>query len=210
MSNLIDLTGQKFGRLTVINRAENVVLPCGQQKTRWLCHCDCGNEIIVISDGLKRGHTRSCGCLNQETRIIANTKHGLRRTRIYKTWESMKARCYNKNDEKYPRYGARGIIVCDEWRNDFQTFYDWAMSHGYRNDLQIDRIDNNGNYCPENCRWVNRITQANNKSNNQFITYKGETKTIAEWSRERGIKYETLRQRLNRYNWSVEKAFEIK
>lgn len=206
----IDLIGKKFGRLTVIKRAENTVLPCGQTKTRWLCRCDCGNEIITQGYSLKNGHTKSCGCLNREMRVIANTKHGKHGTRIYKSWESMKARCYNNNDKKFPRYGGRGITVCDEWRNDFQVFYDWAISHGYKEGLTIDRINNDGNYCPENCRWVGLNEQANNKSTNQFLTYNGETKTIAEWSRERGIRYETLRQRIVRYKWSAEKALETK
>lgn len=134
-------------------------------------------------------------------------KHGLYKTRIYKIWVSMRHRCYLKSDTNYYKYGARGIQVCDEWKNDFQTFYDWAMFHGYSDDLSLDRIDNDGNYCPENCRWTTRLVQANNTRRNQIIMYNGITQSLPDWCRTLNLNYKCTRTRINVYKWSVEKAF---
>ena len=120
-------------------------------------------------------------------------------------WRAMKERCYNSKCEAYHNYGGRGIIVCDEWLHNFKAFYDWSITNGYRDDLTIDRIDVNGNYEPSNCRWVTRLTQANNQRTNHLITYKGETHTMAEWAKIKHISYGALRQRLYR-KWSIEKA----
>lgn len=148
---LIDITGQKFGKLTVLEYE-------GRNDNRvqfWLCKCDCGNESIVRSSNLKSGNSKSCGCSINDSRHKtnkANTKHGKCNTRLYSIWSGMKSRCnYEKNDS-FNDYGKRGISVCDEWEDDFQTFYDWAMRNGYSDDLSIDRIDNDGNYEPSNCR----------------------------------------------------------
>ena len=134
--------------------------------------------------------------------------HGLRRTRLYGIWNGILQRCFNPNRQKYKNYGGRGITVCDEWRNSFKAFYDWAMANGYRDDLTIDRIDVNGNYEPSNCRWVDAKLQAYNKTTSKYITYKGETKTLAEWAKEKNIKTPTLHLRLYKSKWSVEKALE--
>ena len=131
--------------------------------------------------------------------------HGLSKTRIYRIWKQMRHRCYKTYDSGYAKYGSRGITVCDEWKNDFLAFYEWAMANGYSENLSIDRIDNNGNYCSENCRWVDLDIQANNKRNNHFLTYKGKTQTIAEWSREIGLDYGTLWKRV-KDGWSAERA----
>lgn len=199
-----DLTGRKFGRLTVIEykgqKKDHIVL--------WLCKCECGNERIIPTSHLKNGHTISCGCFQKEKAKQAKTTHGLRKTRLYEIWNGVLQRCYNPNRAKYKNYGGRGITVCEEWRDDFKAFYDWAMSNGYRDDLTIDRIDNNGDYEPSNCRWVTVQEQAYNKSTSRFITYKGETKTIGEWAKIAGLKTTTLWVRLNKLNWSVEKAIE--
>ena len=136
----------------------------------------------------------------------SNYRHGLCGTRLYTIWSDMKARCTNPNKAKYARYGARGITVCDEWMNSVQAFYDWAMANGYRDDLTIDRIDNDGNYCPENCRWTTQITQQNNRSSNHFITYEGQTLTIAEWARMTGISGDEIRDRICRRGWEIGKA----
>lgn len=125
-----------------------------------------------------------------------NVKHNLRYSRLYNIWRHMKQRCYNSNNKKYERYGKRGITVCEEWLNDFKAFYDWSMSNGYKDDLTIDRINNDGNYEPSNCRWVNLKTQANNRSTNILITHDGETHNIKEWSLIMNKPYSTL---LNRY-----------
>ena len=122
----------------------------------------------------------------------------------------MKSRCAYERDPYYGHYGGKGILVCDEWLHDFQAFYVWAMANGYREDLTIDRINVNGNYEPNNCRWVDRKTQANNRTNNRVVTYHNETHTLAEWSEILGINYETLAARLNKYKWPIEKALSTK
>lgn len=156
--NLIDLTGRKFGRLVVLGR-ESVE----QRHVHWRCRCDCGNEVVVTGNNLKKLHTTSCGCVHSERTIQSNTTHGKSKTRLYRTWKNMKNRCYNPNVRSYSDYGARGITVCDEWLNNFQCFYDWAIQSGYREDLSIDRINNDDGYYPENCHWADAKEQANNR-----------------------------------------------
>lgn len=194
----VDLTGQVFGRLTVIDRAENK----GKQ-TIWRCRCECGNQLEVNAYNLKSGHTKSCGCINRENPPHKN--HGKCRTRIYKTWCGMKARCHNEKNEFYDDYGGRGITVCLEWQNDFEAFYDWAIANGYASTLEIDRIDNDKGYSPDNCRWATRKEQCNNRRSNHFITCFGKTQTLSQWAEETGIKQSTIRHRLKK-GWSVQDA----
>lgn len=164
-----DLTGAKFGKLTVIERQ-------GSNKNGralWLCECECKNKIIVASPLLLSGKTKSCGCLRAEASTCRSTKHGKKNTRIYEVWKNMKKRCYNPNTKEYKHYGGRGITICPEWRNNFKTFYEWAMSHGYNEEAPrglttIDRIDNNGNYEPKNCRFITIAEQQRNKRNNKL------------------------------------------
>lgn len=198
MSNFVDLTGQKFGRLTVIKRLSSDKWG----HSRFLCQCECGNTKETSGDNLIRGFCQSCGCIQKEVTIARSTIHNLCHTHIYKIWEGIKRRCFSKNDKNY---GGRGITICDEWLNP-ENFYKWAMANGYKKGLSIDRIDVNGNYEPSNCRWVDMKTQQRNRRNNRFITYKGETHTLAEWAEIVGIKYFTLTNRLYD-NWTVEKAF---
>lgn len=198
MSKLIDLTGQKFGRLTVIERAETKTLPSGQHKTQWLCECDCPEHrhIVVMGTHLKNGHTQSCGCFKQEvsTNNKTATTHGMAYSRLYYIWNGMKRR----------KYGDRRIPVCDEWQT-FEPFCEWSLSNGYADNLTIDRIDGTKGYSPDNCRWATRKIQQNNRRNNHLITYNGETHTTAEWAEIKNINYKTLMTRLWR-GWSNERA----
>lgn len=199
----IDITGRKYGRLTVLR--EN-----GKQRGNilWLCRCDCGNEINAIAYNLKNGHTRSCGCLSSEIKSSVHSTHKCSGGRLYRIWRHIKSRCLNKKVPHYKYYGERGITMCKEWEKSFETFLDWAISNGYKENLSIDRIDVNGNYEPSNCRWANAKMQANNKTNNRLIEYNGECHTLSEWSSILGISHLTISKRIDDYGWDVKKAFE--
>lgn len=194
----VDLTGQKFNRLTVIAFEGRNHL----HKASWRCRCDCGMEIVVDGYNLTSGHTKSCGCLNIESIQSRSITHGHSRTGegIYPVWKSMRARCNNPNSHAYKNYGGRGISVCDEWDTNFQSFYDWSMNNGYNPELTIDRIDNDGNYGPDNCRWTTPKEQANNKRTCRYITYANETHTISEWSKIFEVPYSALLARINNNN----------
>lgn len=198
-----DLTGKRFGKLTVVERA----CPEKKDKVYWVCRCDCGNYSIATSGNLKSGNTTGCGCLQIEARRKANTTHGQTETRLYKAWESMRQRCNNPKKDHYKDYGGRGISVCEEWDRSFSSFCDWAMSHGYGENLTLDRIDADGNYCPENCRWATVKEQQNNRRNNHLLTYKNETHSMMEWSEILGVDYCALKRKI-RKGVSTEEAFE--
>ena len=197
-----DLKGQKFGRLTVIERAKKE----NERHAVWLCICDCGNYVTVKSDNLKSGNSKSCGCLAKELTRQRSLKHGEFGSRLYNIWAHMKNRCNNPSDKRYKDYGGRGITFCKEW-NDFESFRDWASANGYRDDLTIDRIDVNGNYEPSNCRWATIEEQANNKRNNLVYTLNGRTQTLAQWCEEYGMNYFTVYRRLG-YGWDISKALD--
>lgn len=188
MGKLKDLTGQKFGRLTVIERAENK----GSQ-TYWRCKCECGKEVIVNAYCLTHNHTKSCGCFRND---FAAT-HKMYQTKIYKTWENINSRCNNPNFPEYRNYGERGIEICGEWVDNFQAFYDYVskLEHFGEKGYSLDRIDNNGNYEPDNVRWADVKTQARNKRNNIIVEYNGELMILADAAEKSGINKCTLRNR---------------
>ena len=188
-----DITGKRFGRLTVIRHDHDDK----HRNSYWLCECDCGNRTIVTRGGLTSGNTTSCGCYNRQRVSEAATTHGLSRSPLYKTWRGIHDRCENRNTTAYHRYGGRGITVCDEWSN-FENFKYWADESGYDEHLTIDRIDNDDNYSPDNCRWVDMRTQGNNRSSNRVIEFKGYKHTVAEWARIFKVNDSTLRGRIAR------------
>lgn len=198
----MDLTGQKFGRLTVINllseRAKNGM-------KIYKCLCDCGNYVNVRYGNLTSGNTKSCGCFNSDCSSKRNSTHRKTHTRLYKIYYNMKTRCYNEHATRYSDWGGLGIKICDEWLNDFMNFYNWSMDNGYDDTLTIDRIDNNKGYSPDNCRWITNKEQSNNRRNNILLTYNHVTKTVKEWANELGINYYTIIGRYHR-NWSDEEC----
>lgn len=191
--------GDKYNRLTVIGLnhiRQRHFTKNNKQYTHnleyYLCKCDCGKETIVEKSELKRGKTKSCGCFQTETRkrIFKNNKFGkkynicdnnIKNIKLYNIWCGIKKRCYNQNFWAFDRYGGRGITMCEEWKNNFMSFYNWAINNGYKDNLTIDRINNNGNYEPNNCRWVSMKEQCRNKNNNHLLTYNNETHCISEW-----------------------------
>ena len=191
---LEDLIGQKFGRLTVIERSENK-----GGRTAWKCRCDCGNESVVVATNLKRGKVNSCGCLNKE-KLHERSKHGMKGTPIYGVWRNIKNRCLNSNVKKYEDYGGRGIKICDEWIDNFQAFYDYVskLEHYGEEGYTLDRINNNGNYEPNNLRWADKKTQARNKRNNRIVEYNGEKMSLPEAAELSGIDFRTLWARMKR------------
>ncbi len=189
---LKNINGEKFGRLTVIGRAGNTIH--GQAK--WNCRCSCGNEVVIFGSALRNGHTKSCGCLRIESNNERSTKHGHATNGIsptYHTWAGMKARCNNPKHSSYSTYGKKGISVCKEWDNFSKFITDMGVKPIGKS---LDRIDYNGNYCKENCRWATYKEQSRNKSNNHFFTINGETKTVAEWAEINGISYSSMFERI--------------
>lgn len=201
MQRVKDLTGQKFGRLEVIGIDDN-----GDRKTNWICQCDCGAIKSVRSDSLQNGAVKSCGCLKKEQDRQNLTKHHSHKqsgTRLYQIWVGLKGRCQNENNARYSNYGGRGISVCEEWNKSFQAFYDWSLENGYDETLTIDRIDNDGNYAPANCRWATIEEQCNNRRTNVVIKIGNAEKTLTQWCDIFEVDYKTIYARYRRNEYST-------
>ena len=199
----VDLTGQRFGRLVVLEMKSN---PNPKNKhILAICKCDCGTIKTIRARCLLEGQ-ESCGCKAKEDRAKINTKHGDFGTRLYRTWNGMLNRTKRKSPKEKERYWGRGISVCKEWES-YPKFKEWALSHGYRDDLTIDRIDVNGNYCPENCRWATRTEQQNNRCNTRWIEYKGQVKSLKDWCRELKLNENSVASRYN-LGWQSPYIFE--
>lgn len=189
VAKMSEMVGKRFGKLRVIKYDHTDKY----YQRHWLCECECGNLTLAYECSLLSGSKKSCGCLIDETR------HGMCGTRLHNIWTLMLQRCQNQNSSGYERYGGSGIKVCDEWHN-FKVFRDWAFANGYSDDLSIDRINYCGDYCPENCRWVDALTQGNNRRDNHRISYCGQNHTIAEWARILNVRYSTLWHRIDNGN----------
>lgn len=195
MPKEIDLTGMRFGKLVVLERdKEDYVWKNNARGVKWICQCDCGNTKSVLGSNLRNDRTRSCGCMSGNKCFKRPERVKPKKTeydyRLRKTYQGMIQRCYNENRDGYRDYGGRGIKICEEWYKNggFWAFRDWALANGYREDLSIDRIDNNKGYSPDNCRWATAIEQANNKRDNVKIEIDGESHSLTEWSRLLRIK----------------------
>lgn len=197
MSKFIDLTGQKFNMLTVLEKASTI-----NGITTWKCKCDCGNITFVRGGNLKNNLVKSCGCLKHKKR---NTHH-LSHTKLFRTWNGIKRRCYYTKDKSYPDYGGRGITICDEWKDDFIAFYNWAMENGFNDSLSIERINVDGNYNPQNCRWATAKEQANNRRSCVMISYNGKTQNLTKWCEELDLNYKRVHNRMFKKGWDFEKA----
>lgn len=187
-----DITGKHFGRLTAVSRADNARTVSGAPIVNWHCVCSCGEEVVVRARNLTSGNTTSCGCWKREF-VRANETHGKSRTNTYGVWNTMRQRCENSASKAYPYYGGRGITVCERWK----SFPNFLADMGEQPpDKSIERIDNNGPYSPENCRWATRVEQGANKRNNRLVTYCGQTRTLAALAKHLGITTSALRYRI--------------
>lgn len=205
-----NIQGRVFGYWTVVS-FDCYRRPHNRSRWRgayWTCICNCGTQRSVSATSLLEGNSKSCGCAQRLAIIQSNQKHGHAsrkngKTKTYRAWRSMLTRCYLKSSDNFQRYGGRGIKVCERWLK----FHNFLSDMGEcPNGLTLDRIDNEGDYTPNNCHWVTHVRQCRNRSTNHFVTFKGETPCIADWSDKIGISPKTLNSRINQYNWSIEKA----
>lgn len=195
-----DLSGNKYGRLTVLRFAGS----SARRETYFECQCECGTVVTIRSNSLKGGTCQSCGCYAIDCFVEQNYTHGMSYTKVYRTWIKIKGRTQNPNIDCYMNYGGRGIQMCDRWLHSFDAFYA-DMGDPPTPKHTIERINNNGNYCPENCKWATRQEQLANRRNSRYLTYQGETDLLLNWAKKCGMSDKTLTARL-RYGWSIEKA----
>lgn len=200
MGACVDLINRRFGSLVVKERLKMN----SHREMEWLCVCDCGKEHITTSNRLTHGQTTCCRECVKTKISVANTKHGTKPIELWHCYTNMKTRCYNEKYSLYHRYGGRGIKVCDEWLNSFEKFREWAFENGWSKDLTLDRIDNDGNYEPNNCKWSTIQEQSNNRHTNRILTLNGVSDTMANWSRKLNIPYHIIQSRLYR-GWEEEK-----
>lgn len=195
--------GTRYGKLTVVDTGRTV-----NKVKMSLCQCDCGTFTVVSNAHLISGHTTNCGCSHfEENEEKKKQRESNYRHPIYQAWRSMRERCYSPNAQQYHNYGARGIIVCEAWRKSFKAFQQWALNNGWKKGFSLDRVNNDGNYEPTNCRWTDNVTQGRNRRTNVLLTYKGETKTVADWAEVTGLYYTTILERI-RKGWSPEDVIE--
>lgn len=196
-----DLTGMRAGSLVAIKQADHKTK---DGRIIWECVCDCGNKAFVTTSNFLRGNSTSCGCKRTKHKYgDKNTK----KLRIYRIYHAILQRCFNQKSDSYKWYGGRGITVCDEWKDSFESFMSWAGENGYDNNLTIDRIDHDGNYEPGNCRWVTQAEQLNNTRSNIVITCDGKTMNLMQWSKHLGVSYDMLRSRY-RLGWDSERIIK--
>lgn len=198
MPKKINLLGRSFGRLSIISESDQRTV---DGKVKWNCVCTCGNTLTTSGRYLRDGDTRSCGCLEKETLLNRNTSHGLSGTSEYNIWKALKQRCYNPNELHYADYGGRGILICDRWLNSFENFIE-DMGNKPSPTHSIDRIDNDGNYEPSNCKWSTKAEQGRNKRNNRWIEHNGVTKHLQGWADHLSIQVSTLHSALKRNSFS--------
>lgn len=202
-NRFIDITNQTFDRLTVIGYVGS-----SNGRAVWLCECVCGRHIVAVGKDLRVGRTVSCGCKKSERSRawgLTHTRHGMTDTPEWRAWKGMLERCYLESCHSYPHYGGRGIVVCERWRNSFENFFE-DIGRRPTTKHSLDRIDNDGNYEPSNCRWATASQQALNTRRTVMITYNGVTRPLIEWAKDFGLHSETLRRRILKYKWSVERA----
>lgn len=210
MAKIKDMTGQVFGRWTVVGFSHMN----DSGAAMWLCECECGIKRAVVGHSLRKGSSKSCGCLAAELSVQATRGHGKhngRNDRLYGVWHNIKDRCYNPQSEYFYRYGGRGIKVCDEWRSDYAAFREWAFANGYdptvpKGTKTLDRIDNNGDYSPENCAWHDMKQQSNNRSSNRLIEYNGVVHTATQWAEMIGVERHTILRRIDKLGWDIGRA----
>lgn len=207
----MDLTGKKYGRLTVLREAESRTRKDGKGTLRyWVCKCTCGNITEVRQEQLIKGKSKSCGCYRRECAKKPDPEAITRKNRrLYRIWSGIKARCTNPKDQHHTNYYDKGVSMCDEWLNNSKLFIEWSLNNGYEDDLTIDRIDPFGNYDPSNCRWITNKEQQRNKRNTIRYNVDGEMLTLAEIAERYNIKVSTLEARVTRYGYTIEEALNV-